>query len=382
MNKLKGIIYELVLHLASIGPRKKSSGKKILIVRVDEIGDYMLWHKFLQDFVTAAEYQEYTFHFCGNQSWKSLFETLDKGLVHHSYWMDKLRFKKEMGYRYHFLKNIYREQYDLVINPTYSRDKRYDDSIVKAAKTAQTVGMVANLENTRSYEVGYDKTLYTRLFDQAQKPIFEFYRNKLFTQFVTGQPSSVTGTEIETAKLPAIPVALPDKYFVVFPGSRSKARIWPAENFVRVSNYLFETHGWTAVICGTQTDTAYTSAFLLQFKHLTMDLTGKTSLPQMLALFSKAECLLSVDTGSVHLAAAVNCPVFGIFNGSQYARFAPYPNELSNNFYPVYPDEVEKELKDEELVRRKYEFIVRIPYDSVKPEKIIHAIYNHYSIQN
>jgi ADP-heptose:LPS heptosyltransferase len=379
MNRLKGIIYGITRWFAGMGPRKTHAAKKLLIVRVDEIGDFMLWRPFLKEIRNAEVYKGYEFHFCGNQSWKSLFDTLDKNWVDHSYWMDKIRFKKDMNYRYQFLKDIYRQGYDVVIDPTFSRDKRYDDSIVAAAKAPETWGMVSNLESIRPYELGYDKGLYKHLFDHPEKPIFEFTRNRLFTEFITGSSFLSANTKIDQHLLPAFPLSLPGKYFVVFPGSRSKARIWPTENFVRVSNYLFENYGWTAVVCGTLNDAAYTGSFCGQYQHPVLDLTGKTSLPEMLTLFSKAECLLSVDTGSVHLAAAVGCTVFGIFNGSQYKRFAPYPSVLSDNFYAVYPDDVEKELQDPQLVKEKYEFVVRIPYASVKPEKVIHTIYQHYS---
>jgi ADP-heptose:LPS heptosyltransferase len=77
----------------------------------------------------------------------------------------------------------------------------------------------------------------------------------------------------------------------------------------------------------------------------------------------------------VHLAAAVNCTVFGIFNGSQYKRFAPYPKELAANFHAIYPDNVEAELNDPAIVKEKYEFVVDVPYASVPAEKVIHAIY-------
>jgi len=365
--------------LATTGPRKKHAVKKLLIVRVDEIGDFMLWQPFLKEIRNSEVYNGYEFHFCGNQSWKTLFDTLDKDLVSRSYWVDKLRFKKEMNYRYHFLKAIYKERYDVVINPTFSRDKRYDDSIVTTAKAPETIGMVANKESIKSYEIGYDKDLYKHLFDHPQKPVFEFIRNRLFTEFISGNSFLTTNTKIDQQRLPPFPVDLPEKYFVVFPGSRSKMRIWPAENFVRVSNYFFENYGWTAVVCGTKADITYTTAFCEQYKNPVLDLTGKTSLPEMLTLFSKAECLLSVDTGSVHLATAVGCTVFGIFNGSQYKRFAPYPLVMCDNFYAIYPDEIEKELQDPELVNEKYEFVVRVPYASVKPEKVIHKIYQHYS---
>jgi ADP-heptose:LPS heptosyltransferase len=375
MNRLKGIIYDCIGWLATIGFRKKTAVKKALIVRADEIGDFMLWHVFIEHIVTAEKFRDYEFHFCGNQSTRSLFNTFDTQWIGHTYWMEKIRFKTKILYRYRFLKNIYRQNFAVVINPTFSRDRRYDDSIVKAAKAPQTLGMRANLESTYDFETGYDKGLYTTLFDHPEKPLFEFYRNKFFTEFITEAKTQVQDTRVQEDRLPALPVDLPQKYFVIFPGSRSKKRIWPTESFIRVSDYLFDTTGATAVVCGTNNDAEYIDAFCDQYKHPCINLMGKTSLTEMLTVFSGAICLLSVDTGSVHLAAAVNCTVFGIFNGSQYKRFAPYPKELAANFHAIYPDNIEAELNDPAIVKEKYEFVVDVPYASVPAEKVIHAVY-------
>ncbi len=379
MNRLKGIIYTIIGWLACLGWRRSAAIKRVLIVRIDEIGDYMLWRPFLHEIITAEQYRGYEFHFCGNKSWKSLFDTFDAEAITHSFWIDKIRFKKEMGYRYRFLRNVYQQNYAAVINPTFSRDKRYDDSIVKATSAVEKIGMKANTESIQPYELGYDAHLYTRLFDHPEKPVFEFIRNRSFTEFVTGQPSRITDTKVNTNCLPLLSVQVPEKYFVVFPGSRSAARIWPAENFARVSQYLFEQYGWTAIVAGTKTDAPYIEAFCKQYHNPVSNLAGKTSLPEMLSLLKNAQCLLSVDTGSVHLAAAVGCTVFGIFNGSQYKRFAPYPREIANNIYPIYPDDVAAELQDDTLVKQKYEFVVRVPYASVKAEKVILAIYQHFT---
>ena len=378
LNRLKGILYDCIGLLACSGSRPLSV-PKLLIVKTDEIGDFILWHNFLQELVSADEFKGYEIHFCGNSSWKSLFETFDGNLVSQSFWLQKIRFKKDMRYRLGFLTNIYRQQYTSVINPTFSRDKRNDDAIVKAARSLRNIGMVANLESVRSYERGYDKGLYSQLFDHPKKPVFEFTRNRLFTEFITGKKSLVQDTKIDTHKLPSLPAGLPDKYFVVFPGSRSKARIWPAEYFAVVSKHLFEQYGWTAIICGGLDDANYADAFIATYRNPSVDLTGKTSLPQLMRVLKNAQCLLSVDTGSVHLAAATGCTVFGIYNGSQYGRFAPYPASMAPNFYPVYPDDVEAELADAILVKQKYEFVVDVPYNEVTPEKIIKQIDKHFN---
>jgi hypothetical protein len=160
MNRLKGIIYDCIGWLATNWLPEKVCCKKILIVRADEIGDFMLWHVFIEDIVTAEKFRDYEFHFCGNQSTKSLFNTFDTQWIGHTYWMDKIRFKKKfytVTVSEKYLSATFRGGYQ----PNFFGDKRYDDSIVKAAKAPETLGMRANLESIKSYEEGYDKGLYT-----------------------------------------------------------------------------------------------------------------------------------------------------------------------------------------------------------------------------
>jgi ADP-heptose:LPS heptosyltransferase len=375
LNRFKGNLYDLTARMATSFGRKKAK-PKLLVLRTDEIGDFMLWRKFLGEIVRAERFKEYEIHFCGNSSWKNLFLCFDEPLVTRHFWLAKTRFKKSLWYRFNFLRLIYRENYEVVINPIFSRDKRNDDAIVKAARATINIGMVSNQESVKPYEKDYDRNLYTELFAHAEKPLFELYRNRLFTEFITGVPSKVTNTLVNLQQLPPIPFTLPNKFFIVFPGSRSAARIWPGKYFAEVSHYLFREYGWVPVICGSNNDKEYAKDFADHFKYPCENFTGKTSLPQLMQLLSKAECLLSVDTGSVHLAAATGCTVLGVFNGSQYGRFAPYPKEVAENVYSFYPDEVEKDIKNKNAPLSKYEFVVDIKYDAVLPQKIIQAIDN------
>lgn len=379
LNRLKGILYDGALLLAKTG-RRSQPARRLLIVRTDEIGDYMLWRKFLP--LMAAHYRAmgYEVHFLGNSSWKSIYELLDHGVADQTIWMNKTAFKKNLNYRYQLLKQVYGYCYETVVNPIFSRDKRNDDAIVRAAGARYRIGMRANPEAVKSYEQGYDRHLYTTLFDHPEKPLFEFYRNRLFTEYITGKPAAVTNTRVQSELLPALPAGLPAQYFVVFPGSRSSSRIWDVAHFITVSNYLFETYGYTAVLCGGPGDQPYTDAFETAYRHPLVNLSGKTSLPQLLSVLSAAKCLLSVDTGSVHLAAAVGCTVFGVFNGSQYKRFAPYPTEVAERFFAAYPQTVEQELKASETVPTKYEFTVPVAYNNVQPEQLIQIIQTHLTL--
>jgi ADP-heptose:LPS heptosyltransferase len=375
LNRIKDIIYNLVGWLVRLGPASTHSGK-VLIVRVDEIGDYMLWRPLIRELCKAERFKGMQFTLCGNSSWRSLYEQLDADTFDQTVWLDKTRFKEDLFYRYRFLQQIYKKGFRWVINPTYSRDKRNDDAIVKAAAAPDNFGMVANTENWRTYDKGYDRNLYLHCWVGPTTPLFELTRNRKFTEYVTGKNIETIHWQIPEAKLPTLSITLPEKFVVIFPGSRSKHRIWPAAYFAEVAQYFQQKDGLAIVVCGGNGDRIYADAFKEAFVGSVTDLTGATRLPELLTILHRAEALVTVDTGSVHLAAAVGCRVLGIYNGSQYGRFSPYPNELTKQVISIYPIEIIHELLNPITIQQKYTYTVTIPYQNVSPKQIIEKI-NH-----
>ena len=54
MNRIKGFIYDLITFFASIGSRNTNASEKVLLIRVDEIGDYLLWRKFISELLSSG----------------------------------------------------------------------------------------------------------------------------------------------------------------------------------------------------------------------------------------------------------------------------------------------------------------------------------------
>ncbi|MFN4975413.1 MAG: glycosyltransferase family 9 protein [Bacteroidota bacterium] len=372
-NRWKDILYDLIGQLARRGGTVQRS-QRVLVVRLDEIGDYMLWRPVMRHLLATEAFASSEWTLCGNTSWRSLYEQLDGGSFQQVIWIDKLRFKKELRYRYRVLRDIHLAGYEVVINPTYSRDKRNDDAVVLAAAGKEVYGMVANLENCRKYERGYDEGMYNHLFCGPEEVLFELDRNRLFAAYVVGKTIEKSDWQIRDEQLPTLSVALPQKYMVIFPGSRSAKRIWPAAYFARVAAHCREQFGWEIVLCGGPADAVYAAAFKAAFTGEVIDLIGVTRLPELLTILRGAEWLVTVDTGSVHLGAAVGCRVTGIFNGSQYGRFSPYPKELTEKVHSVYPLSIIPDLQQSEVIRSQYLYTVDIPYESVQPEQVINTI--------
>jgi ADP-heptose:LPS heptosyltransferase len=364
LNIIKGFIYEIIGFFARLLHFINQNKKIALVLRVDEIGDYILWRKFIIPILKSKKLEKYEVHFVGNQSWKTLFELEFKDVFQKVIWLDKNKFKKNMIYRFSFLRKIANENYSIVINPTYSRAKRVDDSIVKATGAKTNYGLVRNNENYLSYEQNSDKKLYHHLYEVKDNHTFEFNKNKEFAEWFCENNLNISNLNFEEDRLILSKNKnLPSKYFIVFPGSRSSVRIWNTTNFIEVSNYIYEKYKLTAVVCGGNGDIAYSKNFIQVYSNPIIDMTAKTSLPELLSIIKNASCLLSVDTGSIHLAASVDCLVLGIFNGSQYGRFSPYPKDISSKIKSFYPKQVIDDINNNEYF--KYELISNTSYNEV-----------------
>jgi ADP-heptose:LPS heptosyltransferase len=373
IKRLKFFIYAMILFLVRNKRIKRT--KRILVIKTDEIGDYILWRNFAPYFKSTGRFAGYTLTLCGNRAWKGIAEKFDSNVFDNYIWLDKKKFKSDMRYRYDFLKKISQAGFAITINTLFSRSLRPDDSIVIAASAPLNIGMPADGVNIESFEKGYDKHLYQELADIPTDNIFDFYRNKLFAEKVTGLDLGKVKLSFDRTLLQK-PGSLPDNYFIVFPGSNNPARIWNTDNFVAVAKFIQEEYGYHPVICGGPADQPYIDAFTKNYPHPYTQFKEKEGLKDFINALGFAKCLVSIDTGSVHIAAAVQCPVYGVFNGSSYKRFAPYPADVWPGFHAIYPDSVEKDIQQSPVIPVKYKYLSHVDYNEVTAAKMISVIKN------
>jgi len=68
------------------------------------------------------------------------------------------------------------------------------------------------------------------------------------------------------------------------------------------------------VITGSENEIASTRELVRALKSRAFDWVGRTDLQELFALTSKADLMLTVNTGTVHIAAALEVPVVGLFD--------------------------------------------------------------------
>ena len=114
-------------------------------------------------------------------------------------------------------------------------------------------------------------------------------------------------------------------------------RNWSAENYARVVDYAAERYGMSTLITGGGSDLEreYGERIGSLARHTPVDLVGRTSLKQLLALLRRGRVLISPDSGPVHMATAVGTPVIGLYATSNPERTGPcHGRQWVVNLYP------------------------------------------------
>lgn len=112
------------------------------------------------------------------------------------------------------------------------------------------------------------------------------------------------------------------KILTLAPGAAfGEAKKWPEEYFATVANDKI-SQGWDVWLLGSPKDKSIADAVNLKTNNLCHNLAGKLQLPETVALISQAKVVVSNDSGLLHVAAALNIPLVGIY-GSTSPDFTP-----------------------------------------------------------
>ena len=69
-----------------------STQKKVLIIRLDDIGDSLFFRNCLQAYKSSPKWKEYEISLLGNIAWKNLYDALDKDFADKTIWVDKNKY--------------------------------------------------------------------------------------------------------------------------------------------------------------------------------------------------------------------------------------------------------------------------------------------------
>lgn len=319
------IIYSVVISILDTYtiPKKTSKSDRTIIVRVDNIGDFVLWLRCASEL--SEQYNKGTLPvlIC-NESCVDLASAI--GFFSEVIGVSISRFTRDMRYRWEVLRCVALIDAGVAIQPTYSRSFLTGDSIIRACSASTKIGIAGDLVNSFKYIHSIANRWYTRLTLVDKVYTSEIDRNVQFMHAI-----GFKNIKQEILQLPKLlelesRKKIVEKYFILFPGSSAVARQWPVEYFSKVGEEIIKLYGWKPVICGAHGDIDICKDLHDKLKnHDCINYAGQTSLCEFIEIVRNAAIVISNETSAVHISAAVNTPCVCILGGGHFGRFLPYP---------------------------------------------------------
>lgn len=306
-------------------PRTKPEPDVLGLVRLDDIGDFVTWLPAAK--AIREHYKKEKITLIANRSWALLTTNLP-------YWdnvlsIDVSILKRNFFYRWQIFKEVRKLRCNTVIQPTYICHLTTGDSIVRMSGAVKKIGSAGN---TLSKKNGWQKRLankwYTKLINASPKPLHVFERDEEFITNLIGSHPFQEDVEIPKMLAPIDGLKPSCKYFMIFPGSNGKYKMWPKERFAKLASEIVLKSNYSALICGAPSEFELCE-YIASRVPGAINLAGKTSITQAVELIRDSSFVLGNDSSSIHIAAITDTTSFCILGGGHYGMFMPYPSNWS-----------------------------------------------------
>ena len=102
------------------------------------------------------------------------------------------------------------------------------------------------------------------------------------------------------------------------------AKRWPADRFAETISRLNSSSNCYFLLFGSMKEQTIVESVISQTNAQCVNLAGKTTLRESIALIDRCKAFLTNDSGAMHLAAALRIPVVAIFGSTNPATTAPF----------------------------------------------------------
>ncbi|WQU34606.1 glycosyltransferase family 9 protein [Helicobacter pylori] len=379
--------------------------KTLCFIRLDIVGDYILYRSFLPLF--KKYFEDYEITFIGNTVIKDIATHYDSKYIDkfifldNTYWEKYLRigangsrlsklkellffFPKFMRKRYEDVSNLRKESYEICINSSMFYFSTKEDAIIKHLIAENKVGVFCThpIESLHKIHLRKQteirKSFYTHLFYPKEVPQFLYDSNQDFFQsfFKHFKGVDIGFVELELK----LPIAfeyekfkniLKPPYGVLNLGASDDFRVY--KRFDEMIYFL--NPDYQLILCGnSKKDEKLANSILKRHKNA-ISLVNQTGLVEYLHLLKNASFAMGNESSITHLSACLKIPhAFIVSSGLSSPRFHPYPKEIGPNIHMIYPRDFQKIISRSSNWMFKAMTMPHPPVDFVNPQDIISAI--------
>lgn len=298
----------------------------ILVVRMDGIGDMVLFRRALDHYAGIFGVEKSAITVLGCTSWGSLADVVFEG--YRFYAIDEHAYARRPFYRFRISLWVRNLAPAVAVCDSYMRRALMADSLVWVSSAPRTVVSLPYVSERTRAEFTYYLSQVSEIIDTGPYPIHEVVRHFRFVSAIAGRTIDPEGPRIAWRDQgPPLDAGAP--YAVLNPGSNEPGRRWPLSGYVAVAKRLLDL-GYRVVFVGRPGERGDDRAIdEIANEEGVIDLTGRTSLAQLLDLMNHAALVLSNDSGPAHLSIALASPTVVIVGGGHFGSFVPYPREIA-----------------------------------------------------
>jgi len=302
---------------------------KILIIKLDKIGDYILFRNFLKP--VRKKYPRAEITLLGNEVYKNLVDEKDDKFINKFLWANQKSFLTKNDYRMKYSIGL-NKKYDLIIHPTYSRD-RIVDGFIGSLKSDMKISFKGNCANQNKKEKKFSDLVYDRLIETNK--LHDFDKNRDFFEKVLKMNLGEIILDLDYKKYKSGLIG-EREYIVVMQGAGSRFRRYSKRKIRKIVQFIKGNYKLDVCLVGSKRDEKVAKEIKEKVGYNVLDLTGETDLNELVDLIGNAKFMISGDTCGLHIAVATKTPIICIATGIVYGRFIPYPKEYEN-VYPIFP---------------------------------------------
>lgn len=304
--------------------------KKILFVRTDAVGDCILSASLLEPIKNKFKDAEITV--VSQKHTSEIFK--NSPFVNEVIEVDKPLFKKDQNYRNNFLNNLTNLNFDLAVNPVYSRED-VTDFLALMSGSKETAAFAGDTSNIPAELLAKNNQFYTTLVNADTKKKNEL---QLYKEFL-----EVFNINVDSLK-PYIQVneeseIFADKFFennfnederiiALFPFAKHYHKEY--KNYGAVLNAFPD---YKFILLGGE-EKIEQARYFQQFNNC-INLVGKTDIIQLASVIKRCSLYVGADSSGAHIACALNIPNVVILGGGHFGRFLPYSKYTSVVCKPI-----------------------------------------------
>ena len=313
--KLIFLIIDLIILLFF---KKKSHTDLIAIVKIDNIGDYVIW----SDFIHSVACKTKNFILISNSTYGELVPTSIKRMD-----LNQKLFKNNIYYRFTVLREIRNLGIHTIIQPVSHRGFVAGDSIVRVSGASSKITLNSNRKFIKRIldSFTYNKLLSYRMdshqYNISRAMFYQLYNKELSNSL----PLNSSNKQINYSR-----------YCIFAIGASESYRKWCNAKWSELALALTEKGYVDRILLVGGPNEINDGNLISSRNKKVINLCGQTDLPMLTNFIKNSQFIIGNESAAIHIAASINKISFCILGGGHFGEFMPYPNFSERNSYYIH----------------------------------------------